>query len=728
MARRNDADEPTLTLDLLDPGTELGDYKVEKLIGSGSMGMVYLATDRALNRQVALKLLRRENLPSAEQKKRFVEEARLLAQLNHPNIVTLYAIESFAAVPFMVMEYIDGSPLHTYNRTNPSSLENRLELALQIAEAILCAHENGIVHKDLKPSNILVTKQGRIKIVDFGLAGLLSVRRIKGFGTVHGTVHYMSPEQARGLNTDERSDLFTLGVVLYEMFTGSLPFECDTIGDTLFAILEHEPLPVCEIAGEAPLELQRIISRLMQKSPCDRYQSADELRTDLRFTLEAILSGRAKYPGNAFGAQHSIAVLPFDNLSDEPHQQYFCDGITEEITNSLSRVKGLQVVPRASTLAFRAKTQDLRDVGRKLHVDTLLQGSVRRISERVRVTAQLVDVATGYTLWSSRFDRRVDDIFAIQDDVAANVAQSLEVALSQDELLRSTLSATRDPTAYDYYLKGLHYYHQGRRKSFDYALRMYRKAVEADPEYAIAYAGIAETAAILVHLYGDNQSERLSEADRASRRALELDPQLSEALSARGFTLWLEGKIDEAKEYFESAMRQDPSLTDAPYLYGRACFQLGEFEKALELFKLAGQHQEHHESRYFAAQTMTALNRPQEALSMYRLALRTIERRLEVNPDDARAYTMGAVSLCRLGDSHAGLRWAEKALQIDSEDPGIQYNVACLYALDNQVDKALDCLERAVNANFAHREWALNDPDLAILHGNKRFQKLAWRS
>jgi tetratricopeptide (TPR) repeat protein len=360
-------------------------------------------------------------------------------------------------------------------------------------------------------------------------------------------------------------------------------------------------------------------------------------------------------------------------------------------------------------------------------VETLLGGSVRRYGDKLRVSVQLTDVATGYHLWSERYDRDLEDVFAIQDEISESVARALEIMLGENERHPVSKAHTSDAEAYDYYLRGRRFFNQGLKRSLQFARDMFVKASEVDSEYALAYVGIADCYTMLIHLYGESKGVNLAVADRASRRALDLDPRLPQAHSARGFTLWLMDDFENAKVEFETAMEMDPGLSHTRYLYGRACFQRGDFERAARLFEDACRNQEHHEAQFFAAQAHAALDNTEKALIAYRLALRAIERHVELNPDDARVHTMGAVALCRLGERSAGIEWAERALAIDPDDAGIQYNVACLFALEKETDRAIDCLQAAVRGGFAHRDWVEKDPDLDSIRDDPRFKALTWR-
>jgi TolB-like protein/Flp pilus assembly protein TadD len=622
------------------------------------------------------------------------------------------------------MEFVDGTSLQKYIARRRLSMEEILEVAIQVSDGLAEAHNQGIIHGDIKPSNILMNTRGRAKIVDFGLATVL---RAGGSGTrsnIYGTAGYMSPEQILGGVVDTRSDLFSFGVVLYEIITGKAPFTRETLGDTLRATQDTDPMS--EYSSVVPLELQRIVTRLMNKDKDRRYQHADDLRSELRYTLEAVVSGRVRYPGQETRLR-SMAVLPFVNLSADKEQDYFCDGMAEEIANALAKIRGLRVAARTSAFAFKNTDEDVRQIGHKLHVDSLLEGSVRRSGDRLRVTVQLTDVATGYHLWSERFDREMEDVFAIQDEIAENVVRAMQVILSDEGKQPVSRLQTSDTQAYDYYLRGREYFHQGRRKSLQYALEMFQRATAIDPSYSLAYVGIAECCGMLIHYYAESRDIHHNAADRASLRALELDPGLPQAHAARGLVLWVMDRFDEAAAEFEKALELDPDQGRASYYFARACFQRGEFERAVRLFEDACRGQENFEARYFAAQTYSALNKTEEALVAYRLALREIERHVELHPDDARAYTMGAVSLIRVGERRAGLEWATRALEIDPGDARIQYNVACLFALEGETTRAFECLEAAVKAGFAHREWVEKDPDLDSLRDDPRFQALKWR-
>ncbi len=422
-------------------------------------------------------------------------------------------------------------------------------------------------------------------------------------------------------------------------------------------------------------------------------------------------------------AGKSIAVLPFANLSESPDSEYLSDGISEELISALSKVEGLRVVSRTSVFAYKGRSEDIRAIGRDLNVRSVLEGSVQLHGNKLRVTTQLIDVASGYHLWSERFDREMEDVFDIEDEIAANVVRALRLLLKEDERRALTRVPTADVKAYEYYLRGRQFFHQTRRKSLQFAQQMFERAIEIDPEYTLAYTGLANASA-LIHMYYPSAQADLERADVASRKALELDPELADAHAARGFALFLMKRLDEAEELFLSAIERDPKLFEAHYMYARACFQQGRLAEAARRFEEAFQAREDYQAVFFAAQSHEALGNESEALAAYSRALDVTEKHMDLNPDDARAATMRAVSLCRLGRLEEGVHWAQRALAIDPEDAAVRYNVACLYSLEGMKDEAIACLEDAIRVGFGNRAWIEHDPDLNPLRGDPRFEAL----
>jgi adenylate cyclase len=425
-------------------------------------------------------------------------------------------------------------------------------------------------------------------------------------------------------------------------------------------------------------------------------------------------------------SQASVAVLPFINMSSDSENEYLSDGIAEEITNALTKVSALQVASRTSAFAFKGQGMDVRRIGEELEVATVLEGSVRKAGGRLRITAQLVKAANGYHLWSERFDRETEDVFAIQDEIAQSVVSVLKVILTDRERRALARMPTSDVRAYEFYLRGRHYLHQTRKRSLEYAREMFTQAIAVDPEFALAYAGIADCSSLL-HVYYPSAESAIEQGERASRRAVELDPDLAEVHASRGFALSQQRRYAEAAAEFETAIRLDPAQFDARYYYARQCFQCGALADAARLFEEAARMREDYQARFFAAQSYEAMGDRERALEAYQRALEVARRHLEFHPDDPRAATMRAVSSCRCGKRDEGMHWAERALTIDPEDAGVRYNVACLYALEGERDRAIAALEECIQLGFTNVEWIGQDPDMASLRDDARFQRLIGR-
>ncbi|HEX6559419.1 MAG TPA: tetratricopeptide repeat protein [Longimicrobiales bacterium] len=417
----------------------------------------------------------------------------------------------------------------------------------------------------------------------------------------------------------------------------------------------------------------------------------------------------------------SIAVLPFANGDAE--DVFLSDGISDEIITVLGRVEGLRVSARSSSFAFRDRKLDARQVGRALKVKNILEGSVRHSGQRLRVAAQLVNADDGFQLWAGQWDAEMSDVFAIEEQIANNVAAALSGVFGVAKGGAPPQVPRADLKAYEQYLRGRRFYRETKKRSLRYARDLFRHAIEHDPEYATAHAALADSIT-LERMYYPASDADLAEADRASRRALELDPNLAEAHSARACVLFLLRRFDEAESEFKAAVRLNPQLFEAWYFYARMCFQQGRMEEAVQLFKRASSVQEDYQAAFFTAQSLEALDGSNDAVAAYETALQVIESYMELNPDDARAATMRSTALCRIGRTAEGVDWAERAVEIDPADAGVRYNVSCTLAVAGEKEKALACLEDAVRGGFGNRDWLRNDPDLASLRGDARFESL----
>ena len=420
--------------------------------------------------------------------------------------------------------------------------------------------------------------------------------------------------------------------------------------------------------------------------------------------------------------EKSIAVLAFVNMSNDPENEFFSDGIAEEIINALTKIKALRVAARTSSFAFKGKNEDIGEVGRKLKVNTVVEGSVRKAGNRLRVTAQLVNVANGYHLWSERYDRQLEDVFEIQDQIAENIVRALRVVLGEDEKRAIEKTPTENVQAYEYYLRGRQAFHQFRRSGMQYARRMLDRAIEIDPNFVRAHAGIADCCSFL-YMYWDASNANLEEAGASSRRALELDSESAEAHTSRALALTLRQQYDEARREFESALRLNPMLYEAHYFYGRACFTEGKLEEAVSHYRDAWRvRPEDYQAIYLSAEALVKLGRRDEALEASRLGVKLADAHLELNPDDARAWYLSAGALMRLGQREEATERARRASTIDPEDSGVLYNVGCVHALAGSTGEALDHLDKAIQNGFGQREWVENDSDWDAVRNEPRFQ------
>ena len=712
-------------------GQTISHYRITAKLGEGGMGAVYRAEDLQLQRPVALKFLSAELASHPDSRQRLVKEARAASRLNHTNIATIYEVAEGEGTPFIAMELVNATSLKDVLKRGPLAPAQLLELARQIAEGLQEAHQAGILHRDIKPANIMVDSRSRVKILDFGLAEVTGRERNAGeteenFITrtatqwsTGGTVPYMSPEQLRGQAADARGDIFSLGVMLYECLTGRLPFRGETSVDILYAILRQPPTPIRSLIPDISADWEQLIERCVAKMPEQRPQSMTEVLDALRRITVA--------PAPAPRQEKSLAVLYFENLSRSQEDEYFRDGISEDIIIELSKMKELRVFPRSAVLAYRDKPATAPEIGQQLNAGYVLGGSLRRAGNRLRITAQLVETRTGHSVWGERYDRQMEDVFAIQDEIAQNIARALQLMLTEKEKQAIVKPPTADVQAYDFYLRGRQFFHQFRKKGFDLARQMFARAIVLDSAYARAYAGVADCCSFL-YMYYESSDENLREADSASRKALELDPELAEAHASRGLAVSLNQRYDEAQREFEAAISLNANLFEAYYFYARALFSQGKMSEAARLFEHASRvNPDDYQSPALLSPVYMSLGRKADAEANYRRALQIIEKHIDLHPDDARALYFGAGALCQMGEKKRGLEWADRALLMDPDDPSVLYNVACVYSLLGELEKAIDCLEKSITSGMGQKEWIEHDSDLDALRKHPRFQALLKR-
>jgi serine/threonine protein kinase/Flp pilus assembly protein TadD len=729
-------------------GTTVSHYTIVRKLGSGGMGVVYEAEDTQLGRRAALKFLPGDVVQDAQALERFQREARAASALNHPNICTVYAIEQHGGQPFIVMELLDGENL-AQRLDRPMPLAQVLELGIQVADALESAHARGIVHRDIKPANLFLNPRGQVKILDFGLAKMdggqvgrgpaaasqvetmAAARDLTVPGTTMGTVAYMSPEQARGQLTDSRTDLFSLGAVLYEMAAGTRAFQGESSAVVYEAILNRDPRPVTEVVAGLPPELARILDKALEKDRALRYQSATDLKTDLARLRRDLDSGRRRAaegearPGaGPRGAEKSIAVLYFENLSGVKEDEYFRDGITEDIITELSKIRGLNIFSRPTVLAYRDKPVTPAQIGQQLHAAYVLTGSLRRAGNRLRINAQLVDTRTDFPLWSERYDREMKDVFEVQDEIARKIAEALRVTLTPQEQEALAARPTEDLQAYDLYLRGKSYARRLTRQDMEFALQMFENAVSLDPNFALAHAAIGKVCAEFHYNYQRDPSW-MKRAMAASERAAAIDADLPEVLVAQAWTLHSDGRHDEAVRRVEQAIQRKPDCEGAYYLLCRALFASGRFQEVAALTDRAIEASGDDYNVYVPIMNaLVALGKEEGSRNVRQRCVQALEKHTAQVPEDARARTLLAGQYVNLGRFDDAMRESNLAIALRPNDAAILYNVACTFALMQRKPEAMDALRKAWNAGFKDSEWARRDPDLALLRGDPEFERL----
>ena len=766
-------------------GQTISHYRILEQIGAGGMGIVYKALDTRLGRAVALKFLPERLAHEPQALERFRREARAASALSHPGICTIYDIGEQDGRAFIAMEFIDGETLHSHIHGKPLPLEEITRLGMQIAEALDVAHAEGIIHRDIKPANIFVTKRGQAKVLDFGVAKLIpkGVAVASGdfsgdapdstsiAGIVSGTPSYMSPEQIRGDTLDPRTDIFSLGLVLYEMATARQAFGNGTGGMIIEAVLTRPPVPARSINPDIPSGLEEIIDKALEKDREKRYQHAVELRDDLqrlergsdswwkaapsdsKSVLLSLSRTGAARPARASKTIDSLAVLPFENVSRDPKHEYLSDGIAGSLINILATIPKLRVMAQSTVFRYKGRGTDPQGVGRELNVRAVLTGRMMESGGALRIGTELVDVATGLQLWGAQFDRKPGDIFAIQDEISAEIADKLRLKLTRAEKKRLIKRQTQNAEAYRLYLQGRHHWNRWTEEGFYRAIQYFQQAVEKDPGYALAHAGVADSYVLLGWNGYLPPREAFPKAKMAAKEALWHDPDLGEAHTPLAAALWLyDWQWQEAQTEFQRSLALNPAYPTANHWYAEYVMTMGHHEEAIARMRKSRELDPLSLIISVAIGWAFYMNR------RYDEAIEQLRRTVELDPNYPVAYWILGLALRKMGRFEQAISDGEKGVMLSGGSPIMRaalgqtfgaagkrgeamsilddlaglarqkyiaaYFFAGIHAGLGEDDRAIEYLEKSLEE---HSHWLIYlhlDPSMDGLRSNPRFQDL----
>jgi len=759
-------DDKTRGITVITPGTQIAHYKVIEKIGEGGMGEVYLADDTRLNRKVALKFLPLHFLSDDNAKARFVREAQSAAGLDHPNVITIFEVSEFDGRPFFAMQYLEGDSLRDIISRGPIPVEKILDIAIQVASGLKHAHEKNIIHRDIKPANICVDHSGRAFILDFGLAAVESDEALTQAGTTLGTIGYMAPEQLQGKEIDGRSDIFSLGVVLYEMLTGTAPFKRNSQASTINSVLNEHPAPLTELRSNIEYGFEEIVSRALDKDVETRYQSASGLLADLKRmkkTLDpesstktfvsvggpttrsggkklALIGGfigvaviaalmiilfagsgsvldrgsgsHSSGTANAGQWASSIAVLPFMDFSREKDQEYFCDGMTDAIIGKLTGVKELKVISMTSVMRYKSEDRDLEKIGDDLGVETVLDGSVQKEGDNIRVSARLVDVDGQQQLWSRQFDRKLESVFAIQDEISRDIVEVLKIELLGSSSQTLTQRYTDNVEAYNLYVQGRFFWRKRTEDALKSAIDLFEKAIDLDSNYALAYAGLADTWAVLPGYSAFPADSAYGLAEEAAKRAIELNSNIAEGYASLGLIqMNLEKPID-AEQSFKTAIALNPGYSWGHTWYSNLLGQMGRNDESLEQLEIA-----------YELDPLSIVNLINLASKIARKgeterATKLLDRALEIE-QNVKIYSQYSSIMAEAKQPDKAIEYMERALEIA---PDILFNwstLAKLYTETVAYDSGMAVFDRApANRAIDSAQIQIYKGELALRYGH----------
>jgi len=735
-------------------GKTISHYKILEKLGEGGMGVVYKAQDTKLDRIVALKFLPKHLLCDGEAKTRFEHEAKAASALDHPNIATIYEIDEAEGECFISMAFVEGKSLKELLKEKTLSLKEVLDIAIQIGEGLNAAHKKGIVHRDIKSENLMLTNEGLVKIMDFGLAKLKGITNLTKDGSTLGTAAYMSPEQAKGEEVDNRSDIFSFGVVLYELLTKQLPFGGEHPAAIIYSIINEQPQPVARYNNQVSSELERMVFKTLAKDKEERYQHIDDLLADLRHekkSLEYVKTAVTTQPAVppevakkrvvpllagivvvllllvsylAFFKQKgmvtvkgkpSVAVLYLQNLSENKGDEYFSAGMTEDIITQLSKIGGLLVSSRSDIEQFKNKAINLKEVADKLKVNYVIEGSVRKYGDKIRITCQLIKASDGFHVWADSYDRQMEDLFAIQADVAKAVAQALKVALAPIELDRIEKKPTLNPRAYNYYLQGREEYWSGgyTKESMQLAIRMFEKALEADSNFALAYAGLSDCYSSFVSFGVDPKKSWLEKAEKTGLKALALDPDLAEAHRALSRLYWTEGKTEDAIQEAEEVVKANPNYGEAWRLLGAWYIWTGQYPKAESALMRALEVKPTEAYLFLGFISLYSLWGDRKKVEEY------FNKALEFQPPNMFTYSAMSYWHIHWGELEQAKRMAYKALNTNPHSNDAMESLVRIFILSGEEDSSSFYLNEARREN-PESDYFVEMAYLAFLRGNKK--------